>query len=288
MIDAGWLVLRAAGFILVLQASGAVLFLALCARQLAPRSLGVIRMTAAHVARAALLCVCAQGLVEPLHLAGEWEGLKDPLLWRLAWLGPGAWILWLRLLGLTLLLAVLRPKRAVLPLAAPGILLALGSFLVGGHALVDAHRLLLAPLLGLHVLAVAFWFGALWPLRQVAELEPAPRAAAVLHSFSRRAVWLVPLLGLAGLGLAAVLLPDLAALRRPYGQILCLKLLLFAVLLALAARNKLALVPALARADLRALPALRRNLMLEYALVCTVLTATALLTGLFSPAAGAS
>jgi putative copper export protein len=66
------------------------------------------------------------------------------------------------------------------------------------------------------------------------------------------------------------------------------KVLLFAVLLALAARNKLALVPALARADLRALPALRRNLMLEYALVCTVLTATALLTGLFSPAAGAS
>ena len=48
------------------------------------------------------------------------------------------------------------------------------------------------------------------------------------------------------------------------------------------------MVPALARADLRALPALRRNLMLEYALICTVLTATALLTGLFSPAAGAS
>jgi hypothetical protein len=43
MIDAGWLVLRAAGFILVLQASGAVLFLALFARQLTPRSLGVVR-----------------------------------------------------------------------------------------------------------------------------------------------------------------------------------------------------------------------------------------------------
>lgn len=287
MIDAGWLVLRAAGFILVLQASGAVLFLALFAQHLAPRSLGVIRMTAAQVARAALLCVCAQALVEPLHLAGEWAGLKDPLLWRLAWLGPGAWIIWLRLLGLTLLLQALRPNRALQPPAGAGALLALGSFLVSGHALVDTHRLLLAPLLGLHVLTVAFWFGALWPLRQVAELEPAARAAAVLHSFSRRAVWLVPLLGLAGLGVAVVLLPDLAALRRPYGQILCLKVLLFAVLLALAARNKLALVPALARADLRALPALRRNLMLEYALICTVLTATALLTGFFSPAAGA-
>ena len=77
----------------------------------------------------------------------------------------------------------------------------------------------------------------------------------------------MPLLGLAGVGLAAVLLPDLAALRRPYGQILCVKALLFAVLLALAARNKLALVPALARADLRALPVLRRNLLLEYALI---------------------
>ena len=193
-----------------------------------------------------------------------------------------------RLIGLTLLLLALRPHVHCRPLARAGAFLALGSFLVSGHALLDTHRMLLAPLLGLHVLAVAFWFGALWPLRQVAELEPAPRAAAVLHSFSRRAVWLVPLLGLAGLGLAGVLLPDLAALRRPYGQILCVKVLLFAVLLALAARNKLALVPALARADSRALPALRRNLMLEYALICTVLTATALMTGLFSPAAGAS
>ena len=76
----------------------------------------------------------------------------------------------------------------MLPLARPAAFLALGSFLVSGHALLDTHRLLLAPLLGLHVLAVAFWFGALWPLRQVAELEPAPRAAAVLHSFSRRVI----------------------------------------------------------------------------------------------------
>ena len=270
----------------MLQASGAVLF-ALFARQLTP-SVGVVQMTAAHVARAALLCVCTQALLEPLHLAGAWEGVKDPLLWRLAWLGPGAWIVWLRLVGLSLLLLALRRHAKVLPLARPAAFLALGSFLVSGHALLDTHRLLLAPLLGLHVLAVAFWFGALWPLRQVAELEPAPRAAAVLHSFSRRAVWLVPLLGLAGLGLGGVLLPDLAALRRPYGQILCVKVLLFAVLLALAARNKLALVPALARADSRALPALRRNLMLEYALICTVLTATAVMTGLFSPSAAAS
>ena len=66
MIDAGWLVLRAAGFILVLQASGGGTVPQPCSRaQLTPRSLGAVQMTAAHVARAALLCVCTQALLEP-------------------------------------------------------------------------------------------------------------------------------------------------------------------------------------------------------------------------------
>lgn len=286
MIDGTWLVLRAAGFILLLQATGAVLFLALFPQELPAATAGVIRTRAACIACAALLCVIAQALFEPMHLAGEWQGARDTALWRLTLLAPGAWVFWLRCAGLAVIVPALWPESTALrALAVPAAMLALGSFLVSGHALVDTQRLLLAPLLALHVLAVAFWFGALGPLRQVVQRESPAVAARVLRRFSLGAAWLVPLLGLAGVTMACLLLPDLAALARPYGAILCLKALLFVTLLALAARNKFVLVAALARAEAAARAALLRNLVLEYLLIGAVLTATAVMTGLFSPGA---
>jgi putative copper export protein len=164
-----------------------------------------------------------------------------------------------------------------------GALLALSSFLVSGHVWLDAHRVLLVPVLGLHVTLVAFWFGALRPLHTVACLEPAEAVARVLKDFSAYALWLVPFLGLAGVTLGCVLLPDLAALRRPYGLLLCLKGVLFAALLALAALNRQKLTPALARGEARALTLLRRSLGAEYVLIGAALAATATLTGFFSP-----
>jgi len=64
----------------------------------------------------------------------------------------------------------------------------------------------------------------------------------------------VPLIALAGAGIAAVLLPDFAALLAPYGLLLSAKLMLFAALMALAALNKLRLAPALGRGEPGALP----------------------------------
>ena len=89
---------------------------------------------------------------------------------------------------------------------------------------------------------------------------------------------------LAGVTLACTLLPGLAALRRPYGMLVCVKALLFAALLALAALNRQRLTPALARGEAWALPVLRRSLSAEYLLLGTALIATAALTGFFSPA----
>lgn len=285
MIDGLWLALRAAAFILVLQAAGDALFLALFARTLAPHVLTLVRRAAARLAVAALGIVLAQGIFEPAHLAGAWEGMSDPALRRLVFVSAGAPVLGLRVSGLTLLaLALRRGRTAAAPLALPGALLALGSFLVSGHVLLDAHRLLLVPVLGLHVLVVAFWFGALRPLRTVARLEPPADVAQVLRHFSAYAVWLVPLLALAGVTLACALLPDLAALRRPYGLLLCLKAVLFAALLALGALNRQRLTPAVARGEARALGVLQRSLSAEYLLMGTALLATAALTGFFSPA----
>jgi len=124
-----------------------------------------------------------------------------------------------------------------------GCLAAVGSFALTGHTALDAHRLLLAPLLLVHLILVAFWFGSLWPLRQLCALEPREQAARVIEAFSSGALGLVPLIALAGAGIAAVLLPDFAALLAPYGLLLSAKLMLFAALMALAAAQQAAAGP---------------------------------------------
>src|SRR5207248_8987362 len=86
-------------------------------------------------------------------------------------------------------------------------------------------------------------------LRQLCVLEPRAQAARVIEAISSGTLWLVPLIPLAGAGIAAVLLPDFAALLAPYGLLLGAKLLLFAALMGLAALNRLRLTPALARGE---------------------------------------
>ena len=129
----------------------------------------------------------------------------------------------------------------------------------------------------------AFWFGALQALRALRRRLAPPALASLLQRFSACAVWLVPLLGLAGLALAVTLLPDMAALQSPYGRLLCLKAVLFAALLGLAAFNRARLVPALLRGQPGASAALGRTLAAEVLLITAVLITTAVLTGQFAP-----
>jgi copper resistance protein D len=281
MIDGLWLALRAAGFILLVQAGGTVLFRAWFAAGLTAPAAQDLKAHALRLTLAALAVVITQGLLEPLHLAGAWDGLADPALRRLALASPGGVVLWLRFMGLgTLALALWRAHPG---LALPAALVALGSFLVSGHTLVDPHRVLLLPLLALHVGAAAFWFGALGCLRRPVLATAGTAYLLLLRRFSARALWLVPLLALAGVLLAATLLPDLAALRRPYGLLLLTKATLFAVLLGLAAFNRQRLVPALSRGAPAAAARLRLTLRAEYLLVMVVLAVTACMTGAFSP-----
>ncbi len=63
-------------------------------------------------------------------------------------------------------------------------------------------------------------------------------AGAVTEAFSRLAAWIVPLLLLAGLVIAALLLPSLDAIWTSYGLLLLAKLGAFAALMLLGALNK--------------------------------------------------
>jgi putative copper export protein len=288
MTDFAWLALRAAGLVLALQAAGAAFFVAALSGPLA-RSAARIRAASARVAALSLLLLAAQYGIEPAHLAGDWSGIADPALQRLLLSSPLAAALGLRLAGSAAIAVGLWLKsRWGGGAALAGALAVLGSFGLTGHTTQAGHRLLLAPLLLVHLCAAAFWFGSLLPLREVCAREPYPVAARTLEAFSAAALWLVPLIPAAGIALATLLLPDLTALLAPYGLLLIAKAALFAALMGLAAINRLRLTPALTQADPRAPARLRRTIAAEYLIICAVLAVSAVMTGLFSPASAAA
>jgi putative copper resistance protein D len=141
----------------------------------------------------------------------------------------------------------------------------------------------------LHALAAGLWLGALAAFAGLVlpRAQPFERLAATaraLTRFSPLGVALVATLAVTGLVNAWYLVgTDVAmALRDPYGQLLALKLALFAAMLALAALHRQRSVPALAaRIEARTLPqgdalaSLRRSLRTEALLGFAVLALVA-------------
>ena len=286
MTDLLWLVLRAASLVLTFQAAGAALFL-FAFEHLLVASGPAIRAVALRAAVAALGVLLAQVVIEPAHLGGELAAMTDMSLVRFVLASSAGTAFAMRIAGISLVgLGLLWKGRQLLALA--GVLLTVNSFLLTGHTTLAPHRLILGALLFLHLGVVAFWFGALWPLRQAVHLEAPPAASELFAAFSRGAVWLVPLIPIAGVAMAVALLPNLAALWTPYGLLLIAKALLFAVLFGIACLNRFVLTPALSGGATEVVPRLTFSLGLEFAIICATLVITALMTGLFSPAEGAS
>jgi putative copper export protein len=114
----------------------------------------------------------------------------------------------------------------------------MAGFLLAGHRSAHALRWLLAPLLALHLLIVAFWFGALVPLATVSRAETPPNAPQIVERLSVIAGTLVPLIALAGFIMAWILAGTLGVLRKPNGELLTAKFAGFALLMLLTAYNK--------------------------------------------------
>ena len=275
--------LRALGFVAVLLAGGAALFLALFGRDLNSARRGILRLMRS-AASVAVILLSAQYLLEPARMAGSLSGVFDGDLHAIALHSRAALVVGLRLAGLSLLVWASRRNGAGTGSfgVAGAVLIAL-SFPAIGHSVEDPLRWWLMPLLGLHLLVVEFWFGALLPLILVGEREPAEVSARVVERFSRLATWLVPLILVAGLLIAVRLLPGLAALGQPYGIGMILKAVLFSLLLGLAALNKWRLGPALERGGHAAQRALRRSIEIEFVVIVLVLMGTATLTTFWSP-----
>lgn len=218
-------------------------------------------------------------------MSGDFGGVLDASLQGLVLRSSTSEALALRLAGLGIVvLSLLRTSAARgRAFGVIGALLAAIAFTLTGHTSVNAHRAVLAPALLAHILIGMFWFGSLVPLWLVSAREPQATAASVIETFSRTAVWVVPLLLLAGLLMTAILVPGWSTFAQPYGELLIIKLILFAGLMLLAAANKRRFGPGIAQGLPSAAPRFRATVAAEAVLICVVLVVTACLTAFFSP-----
>jgi len=283
MADILSVVLRALSFVMLFQAAGIAIFIAIFGRRL-ENSLATIRQLGQMTAVAGMVLVAAHYALEAARMTSEISGMWDPTMQGMVWNSSARTAVLPRLLGLLFIAIGLRAasgrSRTV---AIIGAILTILAFTFTGHTSVNPHRFELAVLLVIHLLVVAFWFGALWPLYLTSLREPPRLASQVIDRFSAVAVWLVPGILMAGLALAIVLLPNLTALTQAYGRLLIAKLVVFALLMGLAAVNKWRFGPAISRGDSLAAVGFRRSVAAEYVLIFAALSITAVMTTFFSP-----
>lgn len=246
-------------------------------RALAP----CLNACAALAALTALLAIGLQGALLADAPPGDLFAAK---IWRLGFASTRGTAAFFALGAALSLMAALRcgaRKESLalfLPLTLAGLALTLLSFVVSGHAATAQPRWLTAPALALHVAVAGLWLGSLLPLLRATE-HPNKGSLPRIVAFSRAMGWGLPLLAFCGVALCIVQLEGWVAFGASrYGAILTLKLLLVALLLTLAANNKLRLTPALGRGELGASARLAFAIRCEIGLGLAILAATALLS----------
>jgi len=274
--------LRFAFYPALLLAIGGVIFSGVMARQMGP---AIRAYTGWVTRRAAFAGLCIAGLQIPAaagNMAGDLAGMGDPLLIALVLETPAGAAAVMAAAGFLLILLVeLAVKDPSHPLRITGPGLAVLSMLLAGH--VTTGGIQAGILLAVHLAGLGFWLGALLPLRAMCRDPERFGGQAALADladlFGRRAIWIVPVLLIAGTLYAMMLVGSVAALATtPYGQVLMVKVGLVSGLLGLAALNKFLLVPALLSGEAAAPLRLRRSIDWELAGVAAVLLATSLMT----------
>ena len=263
-----------------LMAIGGVLFGLLFASRADAAVLSLARRLAIAAALIGLAVLALRFGIRAARISGMgFEGATDPMMLGFVWESPlGTAAVW-RGLGWVAILAILIPRVGQW-IALAGSLAVAVSFAQVGHTLGEP-RGALAILLVLHLLAAAFWVGALAPLRRAAL---SPEGADLLHRFGTIAAFGVAILILAGTALAYLLSESLAALLgTAYALGLLLKVAIVAALLGLAALNKVRLVPALRADKPGAIQVLRRSISWEMLAVVLILLATATITSVTTP-----
>jgi putative copper resistance protein D len=281
--DGAALLVKAALYAATLGAAGGVFFLAYTRSLLEPADRLAIARPLGLLVAVAIAASAARVLLTAASMASDAAGMLDTRLLAMVWHGGEGRAAALRAGGLLLAMPALARGGRAGWLAIAGAVLAATSFAWVGHA--HAATQAAAPLLvGVHVLAVAFWLGALGPLAIEARRRAPRELGAVAARFGRLAMAVVAALLAAGAAVLWMLLGGLAELwTSGYGCLACVKIAFVACLLALAAWNKLRLVPRIVAGDPLAVRSLRRAIRAEMLVAGLILLITAALTTLTGP-----
>lgn len=283
--DSVVLALRALSYVAIFQAVGNALFLDVFGARLSAPVEERVR-TLARIAAVAALCLAVLHYVlTPARMAGNLGATFDPSLSELLRESDAGTAHIVRIVGLAVLFLSLDRRTRLNTIAMrAAVALAIVSFALMGHTVIHPLRWLLAPLLLVHVAVAAFWFGALWPLREVATRESLEQGRATIAEYSRLAIRLVPWVLICGVLLAFVFIRSVAELATGYGAMVLGKTAAFGVLMYLAAINRRRYGPGIAAAAAGSLRAFQRTAVAEWSVLAVVLAATALMTALLAPA----
>ena len=262
-------------------AAGGLMFELVFAAQLADGMKAYLRRLITAAAWAGLVLVAAQVMVAAGSLGGDMASATDTAILGLVMKSPLGLFSIIAGIGFAMITVMHRVKargeKAARVVAAATVLL---SLTVVGHA--TQFGAVTGVLLAFHLGGIAFWLGALLPLRRmcVVASDTGPDAlAAVADRFGRVAQVVVSGLVAAGLIYAALLLGSMTALLTTgYGLALIVKILLVGGLIWLASRNRLRIVPALLKGDASAVAALRHIVELEMIMALAILAMSAVLT----------
>lgn len=235
--------LRAAWYAASLGAAGMALFALRFGARLQAAEAGRLRRWAAGAAGLGLLAGAAGLVVQVATLAGG-ENLLDAEVWGLVLASRAGLATGAGALGL-LAVATLAFGTRWAGAAAVGGLIVCASYALAGHTVQATPWPVPAALLMLHLVVVACWIGSLPPLTWAVRRNGVA-AASLVEVWARLAVLAVPVLLVAGLLLAVLLLGGVRPLvATPYGWALLAKVALVAALLGLAAWHRWRLTPAL-------------------------------------------
>jgi putative copper export protein len=283
--DAVTIALKVLTFAGTLGAAGAVFFLRYNGSLIAGADRRRIRRMVLGLSILSVLTGAAQIMVSAASMSGEATGMWDAPLLHMVWQAGAGRANVVRVAGLLLSALMMWSDRTLWP-AILGAAMASTSFAWMGHARALNPDVIPVLLLGVHLLGVAFWLGALVPLLIVARRGDLPAIAATAARFGTAAVYVVVGLIAAGAGLLWFLLGDPTALwTSTYGRYVMLKLAFVAGLICLAAFNKLRLTPRLRAGDTRAAGSLRASIRCELLLGILILAVTAVFTTLTGPPA---
>jgi putative copper resistance protein D len=154
------------------------------------------------------------------------------------------------------------------------------SFTLTGHS--AEKGLLIKSTFTFHLIAIASWVGALWPLYKSCQLLPLNTVKRLMEHFGQVAIIIIAVLLISGTNLLWQYLSSPSELfTSNYGQLIMLKLLLVSAMLLLGAWHKLHLVPKITQQY--HIVTLKRSISVEMFIAICVLITTSVFTTLVGP-----